>query len=150
MKKSIQFILIFTITIVVLGFSDQEPVKDLINGQEWGELSADSKLGYLMGFEEGLMIAHTAVMIEKKEMEEGSADSALLDRIEQWIGAYKVGNKLLDSKVKTTDKVFEKDAYQTIMVAAVLPLVSKNVRVEISDEELTEKLEQLRDVLKNE
>ena len=150
MKRSIQIILFLTIIIAVLGFSGQESVKDLINGQEWGDLSADTKEGYLMGFEEGLMIAQTAVMIEKKEIEEGSKDSALLDRIEQWIEAYKVGSKLLDQKVKTADKVFEKDAYQTIMVAAVLPLVSKNVRGEISDEELTEKLEQLRDVLKNE
>ncbi len=150
MKRSIRVILFLTITFVVLGFAVQEPVKDLINGQEWGELSTETKMGYLMGLEEGLMIAQTAVMIEKKEMEEGSANSALLDRIEKWIDAYKVGSKNLDQKVKTTDNVFKKGTYQKIMVAAILPLVSKNVRGEISDEKLSEKLDQLRDVLEKE
>jgi len=150
MKRSIRGIVFLTIIFVVIGIAAQEPVKDLINGQEWGKLSAEAKTGYLMGFEEGLMIAQTAVMIEKKEMEEGSTDAALLDRIEKWIDAYKVGSRLLDRKVETADNVFEKEAYQTIMVAAVLPLVSKKVRGEISDQELTEKLELLRDVLKNE
>jgi hypothetical protein len=75
---------------------------------------------------------------------------ALLDRIDQWIEAYKVGSSLLDRKVETADSVFKKEAYQSIMVAAVLPLVSKRVRGEVSDEELTEKLKQLQDVLKNE
>ena len=150
MKRSIQIILFLTIIIVVLGFSGQEPVKDLINGQEWGGLSNETKIGYLLGFEEGLMIAQTAVMIEKREMDEESAVSALLDRIEQWIEAYKVGSKLSGRKVEAADKVFDKDAYQTIMVAAVLPLVAKNVRGEISDKELTEKLGQLKEVLENE
>lgn len=150
MKKSIRVFLFLAIFIVALGLAVQEPVKDLINGQEWGRLSAETKMGYLMGFEEGLIIAQTAVMIEKKEVEEESTESALLDRIEKWIDAYKVGSTLLDRKVKTTDNVFKKEAYQAIMVAAVLPMVSKNVRGEISDEELIEKLEQLLNVLKNE
>ena len=150
MKKSIRVVLFLTIFFVVLGFAVQEPVKDLINGQEWDRLSAETKVGYLMGFEEGLIIAQTAVMIEKKGVEEESTESAVLDRIEKWIEAYKVGSTLLDRKVKTADNVFKKEAYQTIMVAAVLPMVSKKIRGEISDEELIEKLEQLLNVLKNE
>ena len=35
MKKSIRVFLFLTIFFVVLGFAVQEPVKDLINGQEW-------------------------------------------------------------------------------------------------------------------
>lgn len=150
MQRTIRVILILTIIFAVLGFAVQEPVKNLINGQEWDELSTEAKKGYLMGFEEGLMIAQTAVMIEKKETAEGSADSASLDRIEKWIEAYKVGSTQLDRKVKTADMVFSKERYRDIMVAAVLPLASKRVRGEISDDELTEKMEQLRDVLKNE
>ena len=150
MKKSILVILFIAAIIIALGFAHQEPMGDLINGQDWVGLSAEAKRGYLMGFQEGLMIAQTAVLIEKKEMNEGSVNAELLDRIDQWIGAYKVGSTLLGLKVKTADKVFKEDTYQTIMVAAVLPLVAKRVRGEISEEELTEKLEQLQDVLKNE
>ena len=150
MKKSILVILFIAAIIIALGFADQEPVRDLINGQDWVGLSAEAKMGYLMGFQEGLMIAQTALLIEKKEMNEGSVNAELLGRIDQWIDAYKVGSTLLGLKVKTADKVFKKDTYQAIMVAAVLPLVAKRVRGEISEEELTEKLKQLQDVLKNE
>ena len=150
MVKSIRIILFLTVIFVVLGFTIQEQVKDLINGQEWMGLSPETKKGYMMGFQEGLMIAQTAVMIEKKDIKEGSPDSALLDRIDQWIEAYKVGSSLLDQKVETADGVFKKETYQSIMVAAVLPLVAKRVRGEINDVELTEKLKQLHDVLKNE
>ena len=77
-------------------------------------------------------------------------DGTIDDSAGEWIEAYKVGSTLLDHKVETADNVFKKEDYQTIMVAAVLPLVSKKVRGEISDEELKEKLKQLLDVLKNE
>lgn len=150
MKKSIRVILFLTAIFLAVGFAAQEPIKDLINGQDWIGLTSEAKTGYMMGFQEGLMIAQTAVMIEKKELKEGSPDSVLLDRIDQWIEAYKVGSSLLSRKMETADDVFKKDTYQSIMVAAVLPLVAKRVREEISDEELTEKLEQLQDVLKNE
>lgn len=150
MKKIVLVLVFLTMIFFVIGITAQEPAKDLIDGQEWRKLSAESKAGYLMGFEEGLMIAQTAVMIERKEMEEGTTDAALLDRIEKWIVAYKVGSVLLARKVETADNIFEKEDNRAIMVAAVLPLVSKKVRGEISDEELAEKLEQLRDVLKKE
>jgi hypothetical protein len=150
MKSPIRVIVLLIVVFVALGFAVQEPVKDLINGREWGGLSDETKRGYLMGFEEGLMIAQTAVLIEKKEMAKGSSDLGLLDRIEKWIEAYKVGSSNLESKVKTADDVFTKKAYQNIMVAAVLPLAAKRVRGEINNKELTEKLEQLRDVLINE
>jgi len=150
MKRSIRVIVFLIVICAVLGFAVQEPIRDLINGQEWGRLSKETKVGYMMGFEEGLMIAQTAVKIEKKEIGKGAVEFALLDRIEKWIEVYKVGGLHLESKVKTADDVFAKDPYKSIMVAAVLPLAAKRVRGEINEKELIEKLEQLRDVLINE
>jgi len=149
-ERSIRTIVLLFVICAALGFAVQEPIRDLINGQEWRGLSKETKVGYMMGFEEGLMIAQTAVMIEKKEIGEEAVEFVLLDRIEKWIEAYKVGSSDLESKVKTADDVFAKDPYKSIMVAAVLPLAAKRVRGEINEKELIKKLEQLRDVLINE
>jgi hypothetical protein len=137
--------------ILITGFVSlpgQERDMRFIDGHKWESLSNLSKVGYLLGFEEGLKIAETAVLIEKKDAAEGKLESGFLDRMEKWISAYKVGDHFLENQVKIADDVFEEDENKMLMVAAVLPLVSKRVRGEIDDAELKERLEKLREVLK--
>ncbi|MBN1223031.1 MAG: hypothetical protein JXB23_07260 [Candidatus Aminicenantes bacterium] len=131
-----------------LPFMGQENHKEFIDGNEWGSLSAPVKLGYLRGFEEGLKIAETAVLLEKRDACEDRVDTALLDRIEKWISAYKVGADYLERKVERTDDLFREDENKVLMAAAVLPLVSRLVRGEIGEDELKERLAKLREVLK--
>jgi hypothetical protein len=147
MKKTILCIgLLMSITAYVYGIQEQTDV--FIDGTKWKTLSMEAKLGYLMGFQEGLKISRTAVLIEKEHEDITEPVTVLLDRIDSWIQTYIIGETRLGLIILTMDSVYTVDANENVLAAALVPLVTKRIRGEISGDDLNERLERLREVLK--
>jgi hypothetical protein len=108
----------------------------------------EAKLGYLMGFQEGLEISRTAVLIERDTPELTGSIDASLDRIESWIQTYKVGDTRIGLIILTMDSVYSVDANKVIIAVALVPLVTKRIRGEISGDDFNERLAKLKNVLK--
>jgi hypothetical protein len=147
MKKTIFSLgLIISIFSHVYGIQEQTDV--FINGTKWKTMSMEAKLGYLMGFQEGLKISRTAVLIEKDNADPEEPTDPSLDRIENWIQTYEVGDTRLGLIILTMDSVYSGDANANIIAAALVPLVTKRVRGEITGDDFNERLVKLKDVLK--
>lgn len=147
MKRTmISFGLLISIFSYVYGIQEQPDV--FIDGTKWKSLSMEAKLGYLMGFQEGLKISRTAVLIEKTNTGPEDPTIESLDHIESWIQTYEVGDTRLGLIILTMDSVFSVDANAKIIAAALVPLVTKRIRGEISGDDFNERLEKLKDVLK--
>jgi hypothetical protein len=147
MKKTILCIgLLMSITAYVYGIQEQTDV--FIDGTKWKTLSMEAKLGYLMGFQEGLKISRTAVLIEKEHEDITEPVTVRLDRIDSWIQTYIIGETRLGLIILTMDSVYTVDANENVLAAALVPLVTKRIRGEISGDDLNERLERLREVLK--
>ena len=71
-----------------------------------------------------------------------------LDRIENWIQTYEVGETRIGLIILTMDSVYSDDTNVSIMVAALVPLVTKRIRGAITVDDFNERLAKLRDVLK--
>ncbi len=142
----ISFGLLISIFSYVYGIQEQPDV--FIDGTKWKSLSMEAKLGYLMGFQEGLKISRTAVLIEKTNTGPEDPTIESLDHIESWIQTYEVGDTRLGLIILTMDSVFSVDANAKIIAAALVPLVTKRIRGEISGDDFNERLEKLKDVLK--
>jgi hypothetical protein len=126
----------------------QEQPQEFIDGTKWRTMSMEAKLGYLMGFQEGLKISHTAVLLEKKDAEDVESVVELLDRLESWIQTYTLGETRLGLIILSMDSVFAIDANKNLIAAAVVPLVTKRISGEISGADFNERIEKLREVLK--
>ena len=147
MKKTILgFFLLMSIFFVVYGIQSEPDV--FVDGTKWKIMSMEAKLGYLMGFQEGLKISRTAVLIEKENADPEEPIDASLVRIEDWIQTYEAGDTRLGLIILTMDSVYSVDANETILAAALVPLVKKRIRGEISGEDFNERLDKLKDVLK--
>ncbi len=147
MKKTILCLgLIMTIFSYVYGIQEQPDV--FIEGTKWKSLSMEAKLGYLMGFQEGLKISRTAVLIEKNSADPAEPIIESLDRIENWIQTYDAGETRLGLIILMMDSVYSQDSNAKLMAAPLVPLVSKRISGEISGDDFNERLEKLREVLK--
>jgi hypothetical protein len=147
MKKAI-FSLGLLMSIFSFIYAIQEQPDVFINGAKWKTMSMEAKLGFLMGFQEGLRISRTAVLIERDNTDPEARVGASLDRIENWIQTYEAGDTRLGLIILTMDSVYSVDANERIIAAALVPLVTKRIRGEITPEDFNERLEQLKDVLK--
>ena len=147
MKNAI-FSLGLLMSIVSFIYAFQEQPDVFLDGSKWKTMSMEAKLGYLMGFKEGLEISRTAVLIERDNSDLGPPVGASLDRIENWIQTYEAGDTRLGLIILTMDSVYSVDANQGIIAAALVPLVTKRIRGDISPDDFNERLEQLKDVLK--
>jgi hypothetical protein len=147
MKKTI-FGFALVLIIVSLVYAIQEQPNEFIDGTKWKNMSMEAKLGYLLGFQEGLMISRTAVLIEKDNADPEKPIEPSLDRIENWIQTYEAGDTRIGLIILTIDSVYSVDAYEKLFAAALVPLVAKKIRGEISTEDFNERLENLKDVLK--
>lgn len=127
---------------------NQEQPDVFIDGTKWKTMSMEAKLGYLMGFQEGLKISRTAVLIEKDNADPEEPVDESLDRIENWIQTYEAGETRLGMIILMMDSVYSVDANARLMAAALVPLVTKRINGEISGDDFTERIEKLRDVLK--
>ena len=147
MKKTILCLgLIMTVFSYVYGIQEQPDV--FIDGTEWKSLSMEAKLGYLMGFQEGLNISRTAVLIEKNNADTTESIVESLDRIESWIQTYDAGETRLGLIILMMDSVYSQNSNAKLMAAPLIPLVSKRISGEISGDDFNERLEKLREVLK--
>lgn len=147
MKKTILCLgLIMTVFSYVYGIQEQPDV--FIDGTKWKSLSMEAKLGYLMGFQEGLKISRTAVLIEKDNADPIEPIIESLDRIESWIQTYDAGETRLGLIILMMDSVYSQDSNAKLMAAPLVPLVSKRISGEISGDDFNERLEKLREVLK--
>jgi hypothetical protein len=108
----------------------------------------EAKLGFLMGFQEGLKISRTAVLIEKNNADLADSTVESLDRIESWIVTYAAGETRLGLIILMMDSVYSVGANAKLIAAALVPLVAKRIRGEISGDDFNERLEKLKDVLK--
>jgi len=147
MKKTI-LSLGFLLIVISYGFSIQEQSDLFIDGNKWKIMSMEAKLGYMMGFQEGLKICRTAVLIEKDNGESTEPFAESLDRIESWIQTYETGETRLGLIILMIDSVYSVETNSPLIVAALVPLVAKRIRGEISGEDFNERLEKLKDVLK--
>lgn len=147
MKKAI---LGFGLLICIFSFSYaiQEQPSVFLNGTKWKIMSMEAKLGYLMGFQEGLKISRTAVLIEKDNADPEKPIEASLDRIEDWIKTYEAGDTRLGLIILTMDSVYSVNTNEMLIAAALVPLVTKRIRGEISPNDFNERLEKLKNVLK--
>ena len=109
----------------------QEQPDKFMDGTKWKSLSMEAKLGYLMGFQEGLKISRTAVLLEKSEIEPEDTFKESLDQIENWIRTYEVGDTRLGLIILTIDSVYSEDSSDTLITAALIPLVTKRITGEI-------------------
>ncbi len=147
MKKTILCLgLIMTVFSYVYGIQEQPDV--FIDGTKWKSLSMEAKLGYLMGFQEGLKISRTAVLIEKNDADSTEAIVESLDRIESWIQTYDAGETRLGLIILMMDSVYSQDSNAKLMAAPLIPLVSKRISGEISGDDFNERLKKLREILK--
>ncbi len=147
MKKTILCLgLIMTVFSYVYGIQEQPDV--FIDGTKWKSLSMEAKLGYLMGFQEGLKISRTAVLIEKNDADSTESIVESLDRIESWIQTYDAGETRLGLIILMMDSVYSQDSNAKLMAAPLIPLVSKRISGEISGDDFNERLKKLREILK--
>lgn len=147
MKKTILCLgLIMTVFSYVYGIQEQPDV--FIDGTKWKSLSMEAKLGYLMGFQEGLKISRTAVLIEKNGADSTESIVESLDRIESWIQTYDAGETRLGLIILMMDSVYSQDSNAKLMAAPLIPLVSKRISGEISGDDFNERLKKLREILK--
>ncbi|MGD9347130.1 MAG: hypothetical protein PVH84_14775 [Candidatus Aminicenantes bacterium] len=147
MKKAIITLgLIMGIFTYLYGIQELPDV--FIDGTKWKSLSMEAKLGYLMGFQEGLKISRTAVLLEKDNIEPEDPFSGSLDQIENWIQTYEVGETRLGLIILTMDSVYSENSNSMLIAVALLPLVTKRIRGEISADDFKARLEKLKDVLK--
>lgn len=147
MKKSILCLgLIMTVFSYVYGIQEQPDI--FIDGTKWKSLSMEAKLGYLMGFQEGLKISRTAVLIEKNNADSTESIVESLDRIESWIQTYDAGETRLGLIILMMDSVYSQDSNAKLMAAPLVPLVSKRISGEISGDDFNERLKKLREILK--
>jgi hypothetical protein len=146
MKKTI-LCLGLLIYVFSYGYSIQEQLDVFIDGTKWKTMSMEAKLGYLMGFQEGLKISRTAVLIEKNNANLADPTAECLNRIESWIQTYEAGETRLGLIILTMDSVYSVDANAKLITAALVPLVAKRIRGEISGDDFNERLEKLKDVL---
>lgn len=147
MKKSIFCLgLIMTVFSYVYGIQEQPDI--FIDGTKWKSLSMEAKLGYLMGFQEGLKISRTAVLIEKNGADSTESIVESLDRIESWIQTYDAGETRLGLIILMMDSVYSQDSNAKLMAAPLVPLVSKRISGEISGDDFNERLKKLREILK--
>lgn len=147
MKKTI-LCLGFFLSIVSFVYGIQVQPDVFIDGFKWKTLSMEAKLGYLMGFQEGLGISRTAVLIERDTADSTESIDASLDRIENWIQTYEVGDTRIGLIILTMDSVYNIDDNKEIIAVALVPLVTKRIRGEISGDDFNERLAKLKDVLK--
>ena len=147
MKKAI-FSLGLLMSIVSFIYAFQEQPEVFLDGSKWKTMSMEAKLGYLMGFREGLKISRTAVLIERDDTDLEELVGVSLDRIEKWIQTYETGDTRIGLIILTMDSVYNVDAYKGIIAAALVPLVTKRIRGEISQDDFNERLKKLKDVLK--
>ena len=129
-------------------FGIQEQPDIFMDGTKWKSLSMEAKLGYLMGFQEGLKISRTAVLLEKNSIGPEDPFIGTLDQIENWIRAYEVGDTRLGLIILTMDSVYSEDSNAELITAALVPLVTKRIRGEIDGDDFKERIEKLKDVLK--
>lgn len=146
--KKILLCLGVVLSIVSFIFGIRVQTGVFIDGFKWETLSMEAKLGYLMGFKEGLGISRTAVLIERDTPDPTGSIDASLDRIENWIQTYEVGDTRIGLIILTMDSVYSVDANKEIFAVALVPLVTKRIRGEISEDDFNERLEKLKDVLK--
>jgi hypothetical protein len=146
MKKTI-LSLGFLMCVFSYGFSIQEQPDVFIDGNKWKTMSMEAKLGYMMGFQEGLKISRTAVIIEKNNGEPIEPVVESLDRIESWIHTYESGETRLGLILLMMDSVYSVETNAKLIAAALVPLVAKRIRGEISGDDFNERLEKLKDVL---
>lgn len=146
MKKTI-----LSLGLVMIFFSYahgiQEQPEEFIDGFKWKTLSMETKLGYLMGFQEGLMISRMGVLIEKNNADSGESIETSLERIENWIQTYEAGETRLGLIILTIDAVYSVDANAKLIASALVPLVAKRIRGEISGDDFNERLKKLKDIL---
>jgi len=147
MKKTI-LCLGLLICVFSYGYGIQEQLDVFIDGTKWKTMSMEAKLGYLMGFQEGLNISRTAVLIEKNNGDPKEPIAESLDRIESWIQTYEVGDTRLGLIILMMDSVYTQDFNSKLMAAPLIPLVSKRITGEISGDDFNERIEKLKDVLK--
>jgi hypothetical protein len=147
MKKAIVSLGLF-MSLFSLIYAIQEQPDVFLDGSKWKTMSMEAKLGYLMGFKEGLKISRTAVLIERDKTDLEESISASLDQIEKWIQTYEPGDTRIGLIILTMDSVYNVDAYKGIIAAALVPLVTKRIRQEISQDDFNERLKKLKDVLK--
>jgi hypothetical protein len=146
-KTAIGLGLLMSIFFYVYAVQEQPDV--FLDGTKWKVMSMEAKLGYMMGFQEGLKISRTAVLIEKDDAESaGEPIDASLERIENWIKTYEIGDTRIGLIILTMDSVYSVDANQKLLAAALVPLVAKRITGEISPDDFKERLVQLKDVLK--
>ena len=126
----------------------QEQPDVFVDGTKWKTMSMEAKLGYLMGFQEGLKISRTAILIEKENTDPEKPIDASLERVEDWIKTYEAGDTRLGLIILTMDSVYSVDANKVLIAAALVPLVAKRIRGEISPDDFNARLEQLKNVLK--
>ena len=138
----------FLLSIVSFVYGIQVQPNAFIDGFKWKTMSMEAKLGYLMGFQEGLEISRTAVLIERDAPKPTGSIDASLDRIESWIQTYEVGDTRIGLIILTMDSVYSVDANKEIIAVALVPLVTKRIRGEISGDDFNERLAKLKDVLK--
>jgi hypothetical protein len=138
----------FLICLFSYGFSSQEQPDLFIDGTKWKTMSMETKLGYMMGFQEGLKISRTAVLVEKSNGEPEEPIVESLKRVENWIQTYEAGNTRLGLIILTIDSVYSDEANSKLIAAALVPLVTKRIRGEISGEDFSQRLEKLKDVLR--
>ena len=136
------------LSVVSFIFGIQVQTDVFIDGFKWETLSMEAKLGYIMGFQEGLGISRTAVLIERDTADSTESIDASLDRIENWIQTYEVGDTRIGLIILTMDSVYSVDANKEIFAVALVPLVNKRIRGEISGDDFNERLEKIKDVLK--
>lgn len=145
-KKIITLGLMMGIFTYVYGIQEQPDV--FMDGAKWKSLSMEAKLGYLMGFQEGLKISRIAVLLEKNNIAPEDPLIGPLNQIENWIRTYEVGDTQLGLIILTMDSVYTKDSNSNLIVAALVPLVTKRIRGEIGADDFEERLEKLKGVLK--
>jgi hypothetical protein len=147
MKKTILCLgLIMMVFSYVYGIQEQPDI--FIDGTKWKSLSMEAKLGYLMGFQEGLKISRTAVLIEKNNADTTESIVESLDRIASWIQTYDAGETRLGLIILMMDSVYSQDSNAKLMAAPLVPLVSKRISGEISGDDFNERLKKLREILK--
>lgn len=148
MKTPIPYLVLVIICLSCFSLAFQELPQEFIDGAQWRTMSMEAKMGYLIGFQEGLKLSHTAVLLEKKDAEDAGSIIELLGRLESWIQTYAVGETRLGLIILSMDSVFAIDANKNLIAAAVVPLVTKRLSGEITGEDFNERIEKLREVLK--
>lgn len=148
MKTPIPYLVGMIVCLACFSSALQEQPQEFIDGAKWRTMSMEAKLGYLMGFQEGLKISHAAILIEKKDPSDAEAVLELLDRLENWMQTYTIGETRLGLIILSLDAVFAADENANLIIAPVVPLVTKRINGEISDADFSERIEKLKEVLK--